>query len=168
MYPLVDTECALMRNLAVRITQVRVIFKLPDHLGLYPHPLAYVEWFTLLHRRNPISGQYIITRLMRNHWCNVSVIGADRFARTCHLQAQCGRYISSDWSSGNVLDMVSSFHVNLYIDLDTFVHQQITWFCTALDRGTQKHRVPSLVHSGHHCPDEGELVAHCTAPHSSH
>ena len=121
MYLLIDTECVLTRNLAVHIAWVCVIFKLPDHLGLYPHPLAYIEWFTLLRRRNLISGQYIITRSMHNHQRNVSIIGADRFAHTCHLQAQCGRYISSDWSSGNVLDMVSSFHVNLYIDLDTFV-----------------------------------------------
>jgi len=114
-------ECALTRILAIHIVRVRVIFKLPDHLGLYPHPLAYVEWFTSLRRRNPISGQYIVTRSTRNHRRNVSVISADRFARACHLQAQCGRYISSDWSSGNVLDMANTFHVNSYIDLDTFV-----------------------------------------------
>jgi len=94
-------KCALTHILlkGVQITQVRVIFKLPDHLGLYPHPLAYVEWFTSLHCRDPISGQFIVTCSMQR---NVVVISVDRFARPCHLQAQCGRSISSDWSSENL------------------------------------------------------------------
>jgi len=65
---------------AVRIAQVRVIFKLPKHVGLYPHPLAYVEWFTSLRRRDPVSGQFVVTRSTRNHQRNVSVISADRCA----------------------------------------------------------------------------------------
>ncbi|KIK17535.1 hypothetical protein PISMIDRAFT_111213, partial [Pisolithus microcarpus 441] len=32
----------------VQVAQVQIIFKLPDHLGSYPHPLAYVERFTTL------------------------------------------------------------------------------------------------------------------------
>ena len=114
-------ECVLTSISAIHIAQVHVIFKLPSHLGLYLHPLAYVEWFTSLRRRDPISRQFIITRLTRNHRCNVSVISVDRFMCACHLQAQCGRNISLDWSSGNVLEMASAFHVNSYIDLDTFV-----------------------------------------------
>ena len=51
----------------MRITQVCVIFKLPEHLGLYPHPLAYVEWFTSLRHRDPVSGQFVITRSTHNH-----------------------------------------------------------------------------------------------------
>jgi len=116
-------KCALTHILlkGVQIAQVHIIFKLPDHLGLYPHPLAYVEWFTSLCRRDPISGQFIVTHSMRNHRRNVAVISMDRFTHPCHLQAQCGRSISSDWSSENVLEIVSAFHVNSYIDLDTFV-----------------------------------------------
>jgi len=40
---------------AICITQVCIIFKLPGHLGHYPHPLAYVEWFMVLHQHEPIS-----------------------------------------------------------------------------------------------------------------
>ena len=105
----------------MRIVQVHVIFKLPDHLRRYPHPLAYVEWFTSLHRRDPISGQFIVTRSMRNRRPNVSVISVDRFVRPCHLQGQCGKQISSDWSSDNVLETASTFLINSYINLDTFV-----------------------------------------------
>ncbi|KIM63193.1 hypothetical protein SCLCIDRAFT_63513, partial [Scleroderma citrinum Foug A] len=68
------------------------------------HPLAYVEWFTSLHRRDPVSGQFIITHSTHNHQHNVSVISAHRFTHPCHLQAQCGRNISVDWTSDNVLE----------------------------------------------------------------
>ena len=116
-------ECALTTTglQAICIAQVRAIFKLPDHLGHYPHPLAYVEWFTSLHRHEPISGQFLVTCSTRNHQCNVSVISINCFARPCHLQAQCGKHISLDWSSNNILETASAFHVNSYIDLDTFV-----------------------------------------------
>ena len=116
-------KCALTRISLqeMQIAQVCIIFKLPDHLGHYPHPLAYVEWFTSLRRHDPISGQFIISHSTRNHQRNVSVISADRFTRPCHLQAQCGRNISSDWTANNVLETASAFHVNSYIDLDTFV-----------------------------------------------
>ncbi|KIM54167.1 hypothetical protein SCLCIDRAFT_74636, partial [Scleroderma citrinum Foug A] len=49
------------------IVQVHIIFKPPDHLGVYLHPLAYVEWFTLLRQCDPISGQFIVTHSTRNH-----------------------------------------------------------------------------------------------------
>ncbi|KAI6027998.1 hypothetical protein BKA83DRAFT_4462563 [Pisolithus microcarpus] len=95
----------------VRIAQVRVIFKLPDHLGTHPHPLAYVEWFTALHRRDPVTGLYVVTRSTRNRHPNVLVVSIDRFASGGS---------SMDWTSDNVLEKASSFQVNSYIDLDTF------------------------------------------------
>ncbi|KAI6037439.1 hypothetical protein PISMIDRAFT_81249, partial [Pisolithus microcarpus 441] len=48
--------------LAIQIAQVHIIFKLPDHLGTYLHPLAYVKWFTTLHRCDPVTGLYMVTR----------------------------------------------------------------------------------------------------------
>ena len=106
---------------AIRVAQVCVIFKLLSHLGLYLHPLVYIEWFMLLHCCDPISGHFIVTHSMHNHRCNVSVISVDHITRPCHLQAQCGRKINSDWSSHNILEMARAFHINSYIDLDTFV-----------------------------------------------
>ncbi|KAI5987191.1 hypothetical protein EDD15DRAFT_2174021 [Pisolithus albus] len=105
----------------VQPAQVRVIFKLPEHLGSYPHPLAYVEWFTALHRRDPASGLYIVSRSTRNRRRNVSIISIDRIIRPCHLQPRCGKEISNEWSSDNVLEKATSFYVNSYIDLDTFL-----------------------------------------------
>ncbi|KIM65438.1 hypothetical protein SCLCIDRAFT_22635 [Scleroderma citrinum Foug A] len=105
----------------IHVTQVCVIFKLPVHLGLYLHPLVYIEWFTLLRCCDPISGHFIVSRSTRNHRRNASVISVDQIACPCHLQAQCGRKISSDWLANNVLEMASTFLINSYIDLDTFV-----------------------------------------------
>ncbi|KAI6013137.1 hypothetical protein BKA83DRAFT_4063621, partial [Pisolithus microcarpus] len=45
--------------LAIHVAQVHVIFKLPDHLGSYPHPLTYVEWFTTLLHCDPITSLYV-------------------------------------------------------------------------------------------------------------
>ncbi|KAI6156697.1 hypothetical protein BKA82DRAFT_3933183, partial [Pisolithus tinctorius] len=57
----------VLETLGVRVAQVRVIFKLPDYFGNYPHPLVYVEWFTALHRRDPASSLYIVTRSTCHH-----------------------------------------------------------------------------------------------------
>ncbi|KIN92669.1 hypothetical protein M404DRAFT_172852, partial [Pisolithus tinctorius Marx 270] len=83
--------------------------------------LVYVEWFTALHRRDPASGLYIVTRLTRHHRPNVVIISADCIVRACHLQAQCGKEINADWSADNVLDRAAAFYVNSYIDLDMFI-----------------------------------------------
>ena len=81
------SECVLTSLSVIHIAQVCVIFKLPDHLGLYLHPLAYIKWFMSLHCRDLISGQFIVTRLMRNRQRNMSVISIDHIMWPCHLQA---------------------------------------------------------------------------------
>ncbi|KAJ7722483.1 hypothetical protein B0H14DRAFT_2180354, partial [Mycena olivaceomarginata] len=30
----------------LRVAQIRAIFRLPPQYGTYPHPLAYIGWFT--------------------------------------------------------------------------------------------------------------------------
>ncbi|KAI6021357.1 hypothetical protein BKA83DRAFT_4055398, partial [Pisolithus microcarpus] len=102
------------------VAQVCIIFKLPDHLGSNPHPLAYVEWFTTLIHHDPITGLYVVSCSTCNCCPNVVVVGVDHFVHVCHLQAICGRQISMEWTSDSVLEKASSFHVNLYIDPDTF------------------------------------------------
>ncbi|KAI6035796.1 hypothetical protein EDC04DRAFT_2604796 [Pisolithus marmoratus] len=49
---------------AVQIAQVHIIFKLPDHLGPYPHPLTYVKWFTALHHHDPVTACAVDTTPM--------------------------------------------------------------------------------------------------------
>ncbi|KIK12222.1 hypothetical protein PISMIDRAFT_70931, partial [Pisolithus microcarpus 441] len=57
-------KCVLCQGM--QLAQVRVVFKLPEVFGTFPHPLAYVEWFTTLQRRDPVSGLFIVTRSTRN------------------------------------------------------------------------------------------------------
>ncbi|KIK19783.1 hypothetical protein PISMIDRAFT_85336, partial [Pisolithus microcarpus 441] len=46
----------------MQLAQVRIVFKLPEVFGTFPHPLTYVEWFTTLQHRDPVSGLFIVTR----------------------------------------------------------------------------------------------------------
>ncbi|KAJ3567479.1 hypothetical protein NP233_g6346 [Leucocoprinus birnbaumii] len=56
----------------LRVAQVRVLFRLSPHLGMYPHPLAYVEWFTGLDNTpDPSSGLKTLRRSTRNSRRNV-------------------------------------------------------------------------------------------------
>ncbi|KIK19717.1 hypothetical protein PISMIDRAFT_55553, partial [Pisolithus microcarpus 441] len=45
----------------MQLAQVRVIFKLPEVFRTFPHPLAYIEWFTTLQCQDPVSGLFIVT-----------------------------------------------------------------------------------------------------------
>ncbi|KAI5983310.1 hypothetical protein EDC04DRAFT_2874145 [Pisolithus marmoratus] len=101
-------------------TCMPVIFKLPDYLGEHPHPLVYVEWLTALCHKDPVSSLYVVNRSMCHHCPNVLIISADHIVQLCHLQAQCGKYISADLSSYSVLEQAMHFYVNSYIDLDMF------------------------------------------------
>ncbi|KAI6096530.1 hypothetical protein EDD16DRAFT_1773567 [Pisolithus croceorrhizus] len=96
----------------VQIAQVWVIFNIPHHLGSYPHPLAYVKWFTALQQHNPVSGLFIITHSTQNCCHNVSIISVD---------CTCRREISSKWTADSVIEKATSFYVNSYIDLDMFL-----------------------------------------------
>ncbi|KAI5982757.1 hypothetical protein EDC04DRAFT_2874303 [Pisolithus marmoratus] len=87
--------------------QVHIVFKLPEHLRTYPHLLVYVEWFTTLQHQDPVSSLYIVSHSTQNHRCNAS--------------ARCRKEISKDWALADVLEKASSFYINSYIDLDTFL-----------------------------------------------
>ncbi|KAH7910151.1 hypothetical protein BJ138DRAFT_969506, partial [Hygrophoropsis aurantiaca] len=100
--------------------QVRVLFHLPPQFGPCKHPLAYIEWFTPLQRFDPVAGMYIVSRSTRQHRRHAAVVSVDRIVRNCHLIAKCGREISGDWTTDNVLERANQFFVNSYIDIDSF------------------------------------------------
>ncbi|KAJ7055348.1 hypothetical protein C8F01DRAFT_1373875 [Mycena amicta] len=58
--------------------RIRLIFRLPPHLGRYPHPLAFIEWFTPLNGPDPVSGMYTTRLSTRNHLPNTAVVSIDR------------------------------------------------------------------------------------------
>ncbi|KAJ7214180.1 hypothetical protein B0H12DRAFT_1242211 [Mycena haematopus] len=65
----------------LRPAQIRVIFKLPPQFGAYPHPLAYVEWFTPLNRPDPITDMFTTHRSTRARRRNAAVISVEHIMR---------------------------------------------------------------------------------------
>ncbi|KIJ93033.1 hypothetical protein K443DRAFT_68963, partial [Laccaria amethystina LaAM-08-1] len=50
----------------LRAAQVRTIFTLPPQFGSYPHPLAYIEWFTPLGQPEARTGMHVVSRSTRH------------------------------------------------------------------------------------------------------
>ncbi|KAF8144661.1 hypothetical protein K438DRAFT_2029075, partial [Mycena galopus ATCC 62051] len=75
----------------LRPAQIRAIFLLPPQFGTFPHPLAYIEWFTPLNRPDPISGMYTTHRSTAAHRRRASVVSVEHLIRACHLTGKCGK-----------------------------------------------------------------------------
>ncbi|KAJ6586000.1 hypothetical protein B0H19DRAFT_1250743 [Mycena capillaripes] len=105
----------------LRVAQIRVIFNLPPQFGQFPHPLAYIEWFTPLNQPDRVSGMFNIRRSTRNHRRNAAVISVQSIVRACHLMPKSNsRLIDPSWTTNNVLDCADVFQVNSYIHTDMF------------------------------------------------
>ena len=91
-----------LQCLGLRVAQVRLLFNLPPQFGPFPHPLAYIEWFTKIGSPDPNTGLCSVTRSTRQGKRNAEVV-------------------SSTWTTDNVLEQGSiHFFVNPYINVDTF------------------------------------------------
>ncbi|KAJ6473973.1 Zn-finger domain-containing protein [Mycena vitilis] len=110
----------------LRPAQIRVIFNLPSQFGIFPHPLAYIEWFTPLNHPDPVSGMYTTHRSTRLHRRNAAVVSVETLVRACHLMGKCGTTIDHTWTSDNVLEKATIFHINPYIHVDTFTRDRLT------------------------------------------
>ncbi|KAI9438407.1 hypothetical protein F5148DRAFT_960487, partial [Russula earlei] len=40
------------------LARIHVIFKLPKHLGAFPHPLAYIHWFRPFTNMDPTTHMH--------------------------------------------------------------------------------------------------------------
>jgi hypothetical protein len=104
---------------------VRVIFTLPRQFGDYPHPLAYVEWYTAFGTRDPDSGLYTIKPSTAARVPRASIVRVDRFLRPCHLVGKFGgKHIPTTWTTDNVLDETAAFYLNSYSSVDFW-----SYFC---------------------------------------
>ena len=107
--------------LGLCVAQVRLIFDLLPQFGSFPHPLAYVKWFTQLGASDPNTRLHSITCCTRQAQRNAKIVSVDRIVRGCHLMAWCGQNILSSWTTDNVLEQSSiQYLVNPYINVDTF------------------------------------------------
>lgn len=108
-------------TLGLRIGRVRLIFELPSQFGRLPHPLLYIEWYTAFTRTVDNTVQiYSVQRSTRAGQPNAIVVTADQVVSLAHLVGKCGREISKEWTSANVLDKAKSFWVNPYLTIDVF------------------------------------------------
>ncbi|KAJ6583652.1 hypothetical protein B0H10DRAFT_1675427, partial [Mycena sp. CBHHK59/15] len=71
----------------LRVAQVKVLFKLPDHYPVKASttPLAYIEWFTPLRNPDPLDGYYHLSRSTRQQAPYAEIITADRIVRNVML-----------------------------------------------------------------------------------
>ncbi|TDL30148.1 Zn-finger domain-containing protein [Rickenella mellea] len=105
----------------LKVAEIRVIFTLPEELGYWPHPLAYVHWFKPLTTRETGIDMFKIGRARRNLEPHSEIISVDRIARGCHLIPKYGTgTINPTWTTANVMEKAKEFDVNKYINFDIF------------------------------------------------
>lgn len=109
--------------LGLRIAEVRVIFKLPPHLGESSQHLAYVHWFKPFNSWDEAMGMYRVSRSTRNHKPHAAIISIDRIIQTCQLLPKFPTgAIPRAWfsASGRVMDLATDFYLNRYLNHHVF------------------------------------------------
>ncbi|KAI6102035.1 hypothetical protein EDD16DRAFT_1696689 [Pisolithus croceorrhizus] len=105
----------------LQITKVRMIFKLPLHLGNYQHPLAYVHWFKPLTHFDRNVGMFCTTYSTQHCLPNASIIPVHCLVQPCHL---IPKFPSGDvnphWIQGHIMMDADIFYLNRYIDFSIF------------------------------------------------
>ncbi|KAF9044688.1 hypothetical protein BDP27DRAFT_1374123 [Rhodocollybia butyracea] len=105
----------------LHVAQVRAIFELPEELSTFPHPLAYVEWFTPLQKLDKDTLMYQVEHSEKNNIHSASIIPVTYISRSCHLIPFSGNCTDGKWTGKNILNECKSFHLNLYLRPIDFV-----------------------------------------------
>ncbi|KAG8947757.1 hypothetical protein FRC03_000937 [Tulasnella sp. 419] len=111
------------RGQGYRVVQVRAMFTVPKNLANYPHPLAYVEYFTNFTREpNQRIKLLEVSRVIShvNHKRQSGVIRLDSIYRSCHLIPKFGKRIDPRWEAETVLEQCNNFYVNDFLDLHSY------------------------------------------------
>ena len=107
--------------LGLCVAEIQVIFALPSHLGSFPHPLAYVHWFTPIHVWDDTIGMYHMGRSTRNHRPHAAIVSIEHILQSCHLLPRFGSApVPCSWLNDRVLDMAPDFYLNRYINFYLF------------------------------------------------
>ncbi|KAF8549637.1 hypothetical protein OG21DRAFT_1478799 [Imleria badia] len=107
----------------LRAAEVRVIFRLPPHLGLLPHPLAYIHWFKPLCAFNEDVKMFCFGRSTRNHLPNAAVVPVTHLVQPCHLVPRFpSGAVDPHWINRDVMTAADSFYLNSikYIAIKNF------------------------------------------------
>ncbi|KAF8159953.1 hypothetical protein B0H34DRAFT_655320, partial [Crassisporium funariophilum] len=99
----------------LRVAQVRLIFRLPEHHGLFDEPLLYVHWFKPLGTFDKILGMSQTSFSSQNHRQRASIITASQLFSSCHLIPYFGRTINPGWGTDSVIDLAPTFYLNPYL-----------------------------------------------------
>jgi hypothetical protein len=107
--------------LGLHVAKIQVIFALPSYLGSFPHPLAYIHWFTPIHVWNDTIGMYHVSRSTQNYRPNATIVSIEQILQSYHLLPQFGSApMPYSWLNGQVLDMAFDFYINQYINFSLF------------------------------------------------
>ncbi|KAF8122220.1 hypothetical protein EV363DRAFT_1183475 [Boletus edulis] len=105
----------------LRVAEVRVIFRLPTHLGNYPHPLAYIHWFKPLQTFDDNVKMFCVSRSTRQRRPHAEIIPVDRIVQHCHLIPRFPRgAVHPHWIRGRALSEAQHFYLNRHIDFRIF------------------------------------------------
>ncbi|KAH7908431.1 hypothetical protein BJ138DRAFT_1012802 [Hygrophoropsis aurantiaca] len=108
-------------SIGLCVAELRVIFSLPQHLGISAHPLAYVHYFRPLRSWDESLNMYRIERATRNHLPHAGIISLDKIVRPCHLVPRFGAgAVNPLWLKGEAITEARSFYLNRYIDFHLF------------------------------------------------
>ena len=93
-----------------------MVFRLPEELGSYPTPLAYIEWFRGFTAEDPTVSMFKISWSTRNGGrINAAIVPVDRIARSCHLIPVFGSIIDPTWNQDNIYRECPEFFLNPYL-----------------------------------------------------
>ncbi|KAJ7254742.1 hypothetical protein C8J57DRAFT_1437178 [Mycena rebaudengoi] len=84
-----------------RVARIRLIFRLPEEFGIYPNPLAYIDWYKELTLKLPVSniGMHRVSLSSRNHRQNSAIIPISDIVRSCHLIPVFGGSVNPTWTT---------------------------------------------------------------------
>jgi len=105
----------------IRAAHIRIIFRLPPHLGSFADPLVYLHWFRRFRPPEALTGLHVISPSTDNRCRSSEIISANAIMRGCHLIPRFGDS-QVDPSSGpdHAVDDYLEFYLNSYIDLYMF------------------------------------------------
>jgi hypothetical protein len=112
--------------IGLRAAEVRVIFRLPPHLGLYPRPLAYVHLFKPLCTFDNNVKMFYFGHSTRNHIPTAAVVPITDLIQPCHLVPRFpSGALDPRWRRGDSMNAADTFFLNRYINMCTFEQYRV-------------------------------------------
>ncbi|KAF7290725.1 hypothetical protein MIND_01313200 [Mycena indigotica] len=105
---------------SLRAAHVKFIFRLPDTVSKFPHPLVYLHWFTpfrtdTLAEFDSPSGFNRVTHSTSQGQRRSGVVSLADLEQSCHLFPQYTLPINANWTVENVLQQATTFYFHPYL-----------------------------------------------------